>query len=93
MPRWRDGTLKPGHPTFRQVEWYRALEGRDARLSRGVVALDFSNPASLEALQKEHPAGRITLEPHEYDGQRYVVKMSASPVRPVRPQERRAALG
>ena len=73
----RDGTLKPGHPTFRQVEWYRALEGRDARLSRGVVALDFSNPASLEALQKEHPAGRITLEPHEYDGQRYVVKMSA----------------
>jgi hypothetical protein len=74
----RGGTLKPGRPTFRKTEWNRVLLGADATPSRGLVLFDYTNATLMEALSKEHRAGRIVRQPHELDGRGYAVEMHVS---------------
>lgn len=74
----RDGTLRPGRPTYRKTEANRVLLGASAKPSRGLGLFDYTNAALLEALSKQHPAGRVVRQPHEIGGQRYAVEMHVS---------------
>ena len=73
----RTGQVKPGQPSLPKVEeWFQARMGPDAAPSAGIPIFDISDPKKMEQLTKAHVKGRITPEPFETGGHKYLARMS-----------------